>query len=84
MYIMIGLGCCCLGLLIGGLVALYVVETERFNLSALMGAVSIFGGAGVIAVFNALGGPKGVPEYWLYPVGLLFGAAIVALIKGKL
>ncbi len=84
MHAMIGVGCSCLGLLIGGLVALFVVETERFNLGALTGAVSILGGAGVIAVFSLIGGPKSAPEYWLYPVGLLFGAVIVALIKGKL
>jgi peptidoglycan/LPS O-acetylase OafA/YrhL len=84
--IMIGTGCSCLGLLIGGLVALFEVETERFNLSALSGAVSIFGGTGVIAIFNLLGGIKNppAPEYWLYPVGLLLGAVIVALIKGKI
>ena len=82
--IMIGIGCSCLGLLIGGLVALFVVETDRFNLGALTGAVSILGGAGVIAIFTLIGGPKGAPEYWFYPVGLLIGATIVALIKGTL
>ena len=79
----VGIGCTCLGLLIGGLVALYVASTKQFNLGALTGAVSTLAGAGIIAVFHTLGGGNAaVPEYWMYPVGLLIGACVVASLKG--
>src|SRR6185312_8384701 len=81
---LVGLGCCCLGILIGALVAIFVVETERFNFAALSGVISILCGAGVIAIFHTLGGRQYVPEYWFYPVGLLGGATILALLKGKI
>jgi hypothetical protein len=72
-------------MLIGGLVSLYIVQTERFNLGALTGAVSTLAGAGVIAVFHTIGNPKSYDiTYWWYPVGLLFGAVVIALLKGKI
>jgi hypothetical protein len=83
---LVGVGSLSLGLLIGGLVALYVVGTDKFNLGALTGAVSTLAGAGVIAVFHAVAGKDtpADPRYWWYPIGLLIGAVIVGLIKGKI
>jgi hypothetical protein len=49
--IIAAVGCCALGVSIGGLVSLYVVSTDRFNLGALTGATATLVGAGVIAVF---------------------------------
>ena len=53
----------------GGIVAHYISRVEDFNLRSLTGVVAIFGGAGVIAVFNALGGIPKVTAVWWYPVG---------------
>jgi hypothetical protein len=84
--LLVGVGCGSLGILIGGLVALYIVETEKFNLGALTGSVSTLAGAGVIAVFHMLGGKDAPadPAYWVYPIGLLIGAAFIAALKGKI
>ncbi len=79
-----GIGCTFLGQLIGGLVALYVTSARQFNLGAFTGAVSTLVGAGVIAIFHMVGGDNAaILEYWMYPVGLLFGAVTVALLKGE-
>jgi hypothetical protein len=50
----------------------------------LTGAVSTLVGAGVLAIFHAFGNPQAAPppEYWAYPIGLLAGAVVVALLKG--
>jgi len=80
-----GIGAGALGLLIGGLVALYVSQTAKFNLAALTGAVSTLAGAGVMAIFKSIeGATASTVQYWWYPIGLFFGAVIMGLIKGKI
>jgi hypothetical protein len=85
MDVLIASGCGCLGLLIGGLAALYVVRSERLTLGVLSGAVSILSGAGVVAIFHTLGNQQDPPprEYWVYPIGLFVGAGVIGLFKGK-
>jgi hypothetical protein len=79
----IATGALSLGLLIGGLVGLYVAGSARFDLKALTGAVSILGGAGVLAIFHILGNRADAAprEYWAYPIGLLAGAGFIGFTK---
>lgn len=82
-------GSLCLGILIGGLVIWYVKGQASLSLEGLTGAVSVFAGAGVVAIFRLVG-PRGnnsgsgenssTPGYWLYPVGLLIGAVCTMLL----
>jgi hypothetical protein len=67
-----------LGVLIGIFVAYFIFEIEKMDRGALFSAVGVLGGAGVVALFHVLGGlhSENRPEYWFYPIGLLFGFVI--------
>jgi hypothetical protein len=82
---LIATGSGCLGLLIGGLAALYVVRSEKLSLGVLTGAVSILSGAAVLTIFHTFGNQLAPPprEYWVYPIGLFVGDATIGLFKGK-
>jgi len=75
-HVLVAVGACSLGILLGALIGIFVAQSEKFDAKALNSAISVLGGSGVIAVFHLVGG-KGVtlldPWYWLYPVGLLVG-----------
>jgi len=78
-------GCASLGALLGALIRYYVNEAEKMTYQVLIGSVSVFAGAGVIAVFHLIGGQHPpLREYWFYPMGLLAGFAFVALFDGGL
>ncbi len=72
---MIVYGTLCLGILIGILIAYFVFEVKVMDRRAIYSSVGVMAGAGVIAIFHLLSGShvESLPEYWLYPVGLLVG-----------
>jgi hypothetical protein len=76
------LGCFCLGALIGVLVRYYVSEAEKMTLKVLASSISVLAGSGVIGIFHLMD-PNGAASnaYWFYPVGLLVGFAVVAIIE---
>ena len=59
----------------------YIAKVREFNLRGLIGVAGILTGAGVIKLFNGLGGPT-TTAYWWYPVGLLVGAVVIAALAG--
>ncbi|MBS0254777.1 MAG: hypothetical protein JSS36_06090 [Proteobacteria bacterium] len=73
----IGLGCWCLGAVIGGIVAHYIANVREFTLRGMTATVAVLGGAGVIGVFQLMGTPP-TTAFWMYPVGLLVGLGMVA------
>ncbi len=80
----IAFGACCLGILIGILVAWYIWETAKLTLNVLVSAIAIFAGSGVLAIFRFLGGADPDPNYWWYPVGLLIGFMCTILVRKRL
>ena len=80
--VVIGLGCGCLGTLIGGIVAHYIANVREFTLRSLYSVVAVLGGAGVAGIFQLIGGEASV-AYWWYPVGLLIGAGGIASLHFK-
>lgn len=67
-----------LGILIGALVGWFFNEAKAVTPKVLAASVSSLVGSSVLTMFSFLAG-RGTPthEYWLYPVGLLIGFAIV-------
>jgi hypothetical protein len=68
-------GAWCLGLLVGVMVGFFVQETEDWDRRALVSAVGVFTGGGVLAILRwaaSLGGR----EVWFYPMGLVVGFVI--------
>jgi peptidoglycan/LPS O-acetylase OafA/YrhL len=77
MSIATNIGCMSLGVVIGGMVINYVRQVRTPTLRSLVGSVSVFSGAAVLAFFDYTGFPPG-DGVWYYPMGLLFGAIVVA------
>ena len=82
--LLIGGGCLSLGLLVGGVIAHFIASAKEFNLRALTSVVAVIGigGAGLLGLFKYLGGPA-TAAYWWYPIGLMFGTTIIALLRSK-
>lgn len=81
---LIGLGCGSLGLLVGGIVAYYIARVKEFNLRGLTSVAAILGGAGVLSLFSYLPtAPPPTMAYWWYPIGLLVGALVMALLHSR-
>lgn len=74
------LGIFFLGLLIGTMVAIFIKRAQELTLKALTGAISIFTGTAVLAIFNFLGHEPTLPHtiFWLYPIGLFLGFAVTS------
>ncbi|PSO16951.1 hypothetical protein [Bradyrhizobium sp. MOS003] len=73
-----GIGCTCLGMVVGGIVAFYIAKVREFTLRGLTSVCAIVGGAGVLKIFELLGVPAEPGVYWFYPIGLLIGAGGLA------
>ena len=63
----------------------YVVFTANSNLRTLTTIVSLFGGAVIAGIFQAIAGTKAAlpREVWLYPVGLLAGIYFAYLLPDR-
>jgi hypothetical protein len=51
------------------------------GVASLGAAICVLAGAGVIGIFHAWSGSASTREYWFYPVGLLVGALLTAMIN---
>jgi hypothetical protein len=66
-------GAVSLGIVIGILVAWFVLEAKEMSLQVLSSSVVIATGGAVLALFQFLSASHVAREVWLYPVGLLLG-----------
>lgn len=76
-------GAISLGLLIGSMVRAVFRQMTTLNAKALGSLISVMIGAGVLGLFHAISG-SGTPlpqEVYTYPVGLLLGYVITALLE---
>jgi ABC-type transport system involved in multi-copper enzyme maturation permease subunit len=70
----VALGTVSLGVVIGTLVGFYVGEAKELTRRVVTSAISIFAGAGVLAIFQFLGAYSSAGhEVWFYPIGLAIG-----------
>ena len=80
----IAIGALCLGTLFGALVGWFFSYALAKELTGrVLGAsVSALVGSSVLAMFSFLAGLRGpTHEYWFYPMGLLFGFAVIMIIE---
>jgi hypothetical protein len=73
-------GAMSLGILIGILIAWFLLEVKEMNLKALSSSVVIATGGAVLALFQFLSPSHVAREVWLYPVGLLLGFCAASVI----
>ena len=75
-------GCCALGIVVGGIAWHFVTRMTQFDTKALGSVISIIAGAGVLTIFQAVAGKanKLPRELYCYPIGLLIGVGVVALL----
>ena len=69
-----------LGIVVGYMVGHTFIRLKRIDAKALGSIISVMVGAGVLALFQRLGGRgEGLPrEVYAYPVGLLIGTALAS------
>jgi hypothetical protein len=66
-------GSLCLGLLIGILIAWYMLDVKEVNLTALYSSVAIAVGGSVLGFFKFLSPGGTADALWFYPIGLFLG-----------
>jgi hypothetical protein len=76
--IVAGIGCGCMGMVVGGIISFYIAKVREFTLRGLTSVMAFLGGAGVLTIFDYLGAPTQPAVYWFYPIGLFLGAAGMA------
>jgi len=75
----IALGASSLGIVIGILVAWFVLEAKEMNLKVLSASVTVLTGGAVMGLFQFLSHSQ-TSEIWFYPIGLLVGFCAASII----
>ena len=79
----VGTGATALGIVVGSMVGMAVMDQRSLTVKALRSIVSALVGGGVLGLFHLLApGSSTFSELWLYPVGLLIGISVTIVALG--